>query len=50
MSKVEGYVCLSCLERRATSKYYYFMLVNVFIGITIVGTAFEFSFLHVHAA
>ncbi|KAB8113855.1 hypothetical protein EE612_052996 [Oryza sativa] len=41
MSKVEGYVSLSSLERRAASKYYYFMLVNVFLGSIIAGTAFE---------
>ncbi|KAL8138799.1 hypothetical protein V2J09_004800 [Rumex salicifolius] len=28
MSKIEGYVAKSQLERRAASKYYYFMLVN----------------------
>lgn len=48
MSKVEGYVSLSSLERRTASKYYYFMLVNVFLGSIIAGTAFEqlHSFLH----
>ncbi|ONM00385.1 hypothetical protein Zm00014a_000873 [Zea mays] len=48
MSKVEGYVSLSSLERRTASKYYYFMLVNVFLGSIIAGTAFEqlYSFLH----
>jgi calcium permeable stress-gated cation channel len=47
MSKAEGYVSLSSLERTA-SKYYYFMLVNVFLGSIIAGTAFEqlYSFLH----
>ncbi|PKA53010.1 DNA-directed RNA polymerase III subunit RPC2 [Apostasia shenzhenica] len=48
MSKVEGYLSLSTLERRAAAKYYYFMLVNVFLGSIIAGTAFEqlYSFLH----
>ncbi|KAK8945521.1 hypothetical protein KSP40_PGU011059 [Platanthera guangdongensis] len=48
MSKVEGYFSLSMLERRASAKYYYFMLVNVFLGSIIAGTAFEqlYSFLH----
>ncbi|PKU76974.1 DNA-directed RNA polymerase III subunit RPC2 [Dendrobium catenatum] len=48
MSKVEGYLSLSALERRAAAKYYYFMLVNVFLGSIIAGTAFEqlYSFLH----
>jgi len=48
MSKVEGYVSLSSLERRTASKYYYFMLVNVFLGSIIAGPAFEqlYAFLH----
>ncbi|KAI6706781.1 hypothetical protein NL676_009743 [Syzygium grande] len=48
MSKIEGYIALSTLERRAASKYYYFMLVNVFLGSIITGTAFQqlHSFLH----
>ncbi|KAL6985662.1 hypothetical protein U1Q18_019037 [Sarracenia purpurea var. burkii] len=48
MSKIEGHVALSVLERRAAAKYYYFMLVNVFLGSIVTGTAFEqlHSFLH----
>lgn len=48
LSKVEGYLSLSSLERKTASKYYYFMLVNVFLGSIIAGTAFEqlYSFLH----
>ncbi|KAL3497940.1 hypothetical protein ACH5RR_040672 [Cinchona calisaya] len=48
MSKVEGYVAVSTLERKAAAKYYYFMLVNVFLGSIITGTAFQqlHSFLH----
>ncbi|KAK2662625.1 hypothetical protein Ddye_001199 [Dipteronia dyeriana] len=48
MSKIEGHIALSNLERRTSAKYYYFMLVNVFLGSIITGTAFEQldSFLH----
>ncbi|XP_021890081.1 CSC1-like protein At1g32090 [Carica papaya] len=48
MSKIEGHIALSTLERRTSAKYYYFILVNVFLGSIITGTAFEqlHSFLH----
>ncbi|TXG54234.1 hypothetical protein EZV62_019490 [Acer yangbiense] len=48
MSKIEGHIALSHLERRTSAKYYYFMLVNVFLGSIITGTAFQqlHSFLH----
>ncbi|CAN1836888.1 CSC1-like protein At1g32090 [Linum perenne] len=48
MSKIEGYIAVSNLERSSAAKYYYFMLVNVFLGSIITGTAFEQldSFLH----
>ncbi|KAF7849680.1 hypothetical protein BT93_L0397 [Corymbia citriodora subsp. variegata] len=48
MSRTEGYIAISMLERRAASKYYYFMLVDVFLGSIITGTAFQqlHSFLH----
>ncbi|XP_031393803.1 CSC1-like protein At1g32090 isoform X2 [Punica granatum] len=48
MSKIEGHIAMSMLERKAAAKYYYFMLVNVFLGSIITGTAFEqlHSFLH----
>ncbi|XWS49478.1 hypothetical protein CRYUN_Cryun12cG0006900 [Craigia yunnanensis] len=48
MSKIEGHIALSTLERRASAKYYYFMLVNVFLGSIVTGTAFQqlHSFLH----
>ncbi|XP_042482885.1 CSC1-like protein At1g32090 [Macadamia integrifolia] len=48
MSKIEGHISLSSLERKASAKYYYFMLVNVFLGSIVAGTAFEqlHSFLH----
>ncbi|TKY70253.1 CSC protein [Spatholobus suberectus] len=41
MSKIEGYIALSILERKTAAKYYYFMLVNVFLGSIVTGTAFE---------
>ncbi|CAA6654127.1 unnamed protein product [Spirodela intermedia] len=41
MSKIEGFVSLSTLERRSAAKYYLFILVNVFLGSIITGTAFE---------
>ncbi|XP_022756611.1 CSC1-like protein At1g32090 [Durio zibethinus] len=48
MSRIEGHIALSTLERRASAKYYYFMLVNVFLGSIVTGTAFQqlHSFLH----
>ncbi|KAJ7953375.1 calcium permeable stress-gated cation channel 1 [Quillaja saponaria] len=48
MSKIEGHIALSTLERRAAAKYYYFMLVNVFLGSIVTGTAFQQldAFLH----
>ncbi|KAL9275363.1 CSC1-like protein, partial [Drosera capensis] len=48
MSKIEGYVSLSSIERKAASKYYYFMLVNVFLGSIVAGTAFQqlHAFIH----
>ena len=48
MSKIEGHIAMSTLERRASAKYYYFMLVNVFLGSIVTGTAFEqlHAFLH----
>ncbi|CAL9063637.1 calcium permeable stress-gated cation channel 1-like [Musa acuminata AAA Group] len=41
MSKFEGFTSLSALERRSASKYYLFLLVNVFLGSIITGTAFQ---------
>ncbi|KAL8063905.1 hypothetical protein ABFX02_01G056200 [Erythranthe guttata] len=48
MSKIEGHVAVSVLERRTAAKYYYFMLVNVFLGSIVTGTAFQqlHAFLH----
>ncbi|TKY62475.1 CSC protein [Spatholobus suberectus] len=41
MSKLEGFTSLSALDRRSASKYYLFVLVNVFLGSVITGTAFQ---------
>ncbi|XP_077226614.1 hyperosmolality-gated Ca2+ permeable channel 1.2-like isoform X2 [Tasmannia lanceolata] len=41
MSKFEGFISLSSLERRSAARYYLFLLVNVFLGSIITGTAFE---------
>lgn len=41
MSKIEGYTSLSSLDRRSATKYYFFILVNVFLGSIITGAAFE---------
>ncbi|XAR53807.1 hypothetical protein NMG60_11022493 [Bertholletia excelsa] len=48
MSKVEGFMSISSLERKSASKYYIFNFVNVFLGSIITGTAFEqlHSFIH----
>uniref|UniRef100_A0A0D9WG68 CSC1/OSCA1-like 7TM region domain-containing protein n=1 Tax=Leersia perrieri TaxID=77586 RepID=A0A0D9WG68_9ORYZ len=41
MSKIEGHISLSGLDRRTASKYYLFLFVNVFLGSVITGTAFQ---------
>lgn len=41
MSKFEGFTSLSSLERRSAARYYFFNIVNVFLGSIITGTAFE---------
>ncbi|XP_010924075.1 calcium permeable stress-gated cation channel 1 isoform X1 [Elaeis guineensis] len=48
MSKFEGFISLSALERRSASKYYLFLLVNVFLGSIVAGTAFQqlHTFMH----
>ncbi|GER30298.1 ERD (early-responsive to dehydration stress)family protein [Striga asiatica] len=48
MSKIEGHVARSVLEQKTAAKYYYFMLVNVFLGSIAAGTAFQqlHAFLH----
>ncbi|PIA39261.1 hypothetical protein AQUCO_02600001v1 [Aquilegia coerulea] len=41
MSKVEGHISLSSLDRRSAGKYHLFVLVNVFLGSIVTGTAFQ---------
>ncbi|XAR61233.1 hypothetical protein NMG60_11034879, partial [Bertholletia excelsa] len=48
MSKMEGFTAISSMERRSAGKYHLFLLVNVFLGSIITGTAFQQlnTFLH----
>lgn len=41
MSKFEGYISLSSLERKSAGKYYIFLFVNVFLCSIITGTALQ---------
>jgi hypothetical protein len=41
MSQIEGYTSLSYLDRRSAEKYFWFIIVNVFLGSIITGTAFQ---------
>ncbi|XP_052170871.1 CSC1-like protein At4g02900 [Diospyros lotus] len=41
MSKIEGFTALSSLDRRSAAKYHLFLLVNVFLGSIITGTALQ---------
>ncbi|GLT33558.1 hypothetical protein SLA2020_081320 [Shorea laevis] len=41
MSKFEGFISVSSLERRAATRYYLFNLVNVFLGTIVAGTALD---------
>ncbi|XP_030972738.1 calcium permeable stress-gated cation channel 1-like isoform X2 [Quercus lobata] len=41
MSKFEGSISLSSLDRRTATRYYIFNFVNVFLGSIIAGSAFE---------
>ena len=41
VSKFEGHLARSKLERRAAAKYFYFMVVNIFFGSILTGTAFQ---------
>lgn len=41
MSKIEGFTSLSSLERRSAAKYHLFILVNVFLGSIVTGTALQ---------
>lgn len=48
MSKFEGFLSISALERRSAFRYYIFNFINVFLVSVIAGTAFQQlnSFLH----
>lgn len=41
MSQIEGFTSLSALDRRSAEKYHLFILVNVFLGSVVTGTAFQ---------
>ncbi|CAL4895241.1 unnamed protein product [Urochloa decumbens] len=41
MSKFEGLISQSSLERRSASKYYVFLFFNVFLGSVVAGSALE---------
>ncbi|KAE8075641.1 hypothetical protein FH972_014337 [Carpinus fangiana] len=41
MSKFEGFISISALERRSATRYYIFQFINVFLGSIITGTAFQ---------
>ncbi|KAF8016711.1 hypothetical protein BT93_H2053 [Corymbia citriodora subsp. variegata] len=41
MSKFEGFMSISALERRSATRYYIFQFINVFLGSIITGTAFQ---------
>lgn len=41
MSKIEGHVSLSSLERKTAGKYHLFVLINVFLGSIVAGAAFQ---------
>lgn len=41
MSKFEGFLSISRLERRSASRYYLFNFVNVFLASVIAGTVLE---------
>lgn len=48
MSKFEGFISRSALERRSAARFYIFQFINVFLGSIITGTAFQQlnSFIH----
>ncbi|KDP21496.1 hypothetical protein JCGZ_21967 [Jatropha curcas] len=41
MSRIEGFISLSSLDRRSAAKYHLFLLFNVFIGSIVTGTALD---------
>ncbi|KAL3626062.1 hypothetical protein CASFOL_029611 [Castilleja foliolosa] len=52
MSKLEGHISRSLLEKRTAAKFHFFILVNVFFGSIITGAAFQQlnKFLHQSAS
>jgi hypothetical protein len=40
-SAIEGHVSLSRLETTAATKFYYFVVINVFFGSILTGSAFS---------
>lgn len=41
ITKLEGHLAISTIERRAAAKYYYFVVVNIFFGSILTGSAFQ---------
>ncbi|XP_052186844.1 CSC1-like protein At4g02900 [Diospyros lotus] len=41
MSRIEGFTSLSSLDRRSAAKYHLFLLISVFLGSIITGTALQ---------
>ncbi|MBA0795499.1 hypothetical protein Gohar_006358 [Gossypium harknessii] len=41
MSKIEGYPSISALDRKSAAKYHMFILVNIFLGSIITGSALQ---------
>ncbi|KAL9457490.1 hypothetical protein AB3S75_006522 [Citrus x aurantiifolia] len=41
MSKFEGFISRSALERRSATRNYIFQIINVFLGSIVTGTAFQ---------
>jgi hypothetical protein len=41
ITKLEGHLAISKIERRAAAKYYYFVVVNIFFGSILTGSSFQ---------
>lgn len=41
LSQAEGFACQSQVVRSASAKYFYFIIFNVFLGVTIFGAVFS---------
>ncbi|WVZ99815.1 hypothetical protein U9M48_045061 [Paspalum notatum var. saurae] len=48
MSKFEGLISQSSLERRSAAKYYIFLFFNVFLGSVVAGSALEQLKIYLH--